>query len=57
MLAGRGVGTMTGEVCMNKTPINKKLKRKIAFVLQEDILFENLTLRDTLMVSINNIIV
>ncbi|XP_072041015.1 uncharacterized protein [Amphiura filiformis] len=48
VLAGRGVGTLTGSILMNNVPLTKKLKRKIAFVLQEDIFFENLTLRETL---------
>ena len=56
MLAGRGVGTLTGDILMNKTLLNKKLKRKIAFVLQEDIFFENLTLRETLVVRRTDII-
>ena len=37
---------------MNKAPLTKKKKRKIAFVLQEDIFFENLTARETLVVRI-----
>ncbi|XP_028393582.1 ABC transporter G family member 21-like [Dendronephthya gigantea] len=51
-LAGRKVGdTKSGEVLLNGRHVNKKLRRKICYVLQEDLFFENLTLKETLTYS------
>lgn len=49
-LAGRYQGTQKGQVLLGQKPMDKTLRRKISFVLQEDVFFDQLTLRDTLMV-------
>ena len=50
ILAGR-LTPEDGEIRLNGTKISKKLKKKICYVLQEDIFFANLTFRETLTVS------
>ena len=49
-LAGRQPITQ-GKVTLNGAKLNKDLKRKISYVLQEDVFFSNLTLRETLLVG------
>ena len=53
ILAGR-LTPEDGEILLNGTKINKKLKKKICYILQEDIFFANLTLRETLTVSMSH---
>ncbi|CAI5488360.1 unnamed protein product [Closterium sp. Naga37s-1] len=42
-------GNMAGTVTYNDMPYSKALKRKLGFVTQEDIFFQHLTVRETLM--------
>ncbi|PVD33949.1 hypothetical protein C0Q70_05211 [Pomacea canaliculata] len=37
-----------GEIAMDGIPVNKSLRRKLSYVMQEDSFFPNLTLRETL---------
>ncbi|KAJ8299312.1 hypothetical protein KUTeg_023372 [Tegillarca granosa] len=46
-LAGR-CGVTSGEITLNGMSINKNMKRKVCYVLQQDIFFPNLTLKETL---------
>nr|XP_054768336.1 uncharacterized protein LOC129275892 [Lytechinus pictus] len=48
-LAGRYQGTQKGQILLGQKPLDKTSRRKISFVLQEDVFFDQLTLRDTLM--------
>jgi ABC-type multidrug transport system ATPase subunit len=48
-LAGREV-MESGEVTYNGVALNKSMKHKLSYVLQEDAFFSNLTLRETLSV-------
>ena len=49
-LAGRTRIT-SGSITLNGQKMSRKLKRKVSYVLQEDLFFANLTLRETLRVS------
>ena len=51
-LAGRQSIT-SGEITLNDSPITKDVKRKICYVLQQDVFFETLTLKDTLQFAAN----
>ncbi|MCO5597653.1 hypothetical protein L7F22_051734 [Adiantum nelumboides] len=48
ILAGRLRSGVTGHVSYNDIPYNTALKRRIGFVTQDDILFPQLTVRETL---------
>ncbi|XP_067048982.1 uncharacterized protein [Acropora muricata] len=50
ILAGR-LSPESGEILLNGTKLNKKVKKKICYVLQEDIFFAHLTLQETLTFS------
>ena len=53
-LAGRqALDPRRGRVLLNGRPINKRLRRMISFVLQEDLFLDNLSLKDTLMVKLS----
>ena len=56
ILAGR-LSPGSGEILLNGTKLNKKVKKKICYVLQEDIFFAHLTLQETLTVNVVIIIV
>ena len=49
-LAGR-TRINSGSITLNGRKMTRKLKRKVSYVLQEDLFFPNLTLRETLQVS------
>lgn len=40
--------TITGDVSFNGTPLNRSLKSNMGFVLQDDVLFDSLTVHETL---------
>lgn len=42
----------TGSVQVGKMPLNKDLKRKMCYVLQQEVFFGNLTLQETLQVTV-----
>jgi ABC-type multidrug transport system ATPase subunit len=48
VLGGRGLADLHGDVCVNGIKYKKSMKRTIAYVLQEDIFFMNLTVREQL---------
>ena len=48
-LAGH-VPTSAGTILVRGHKINKMIRRRISYVLQSDLFFENLTLRETLLV-------
>lgn len=48
-LANRSSGGVTGSITINNEPLNKAMKRKIAYVMQEDIFFDQLTVEQQLL--------
>jgi len=48
VLGGRAMAGVTGELHMNGVPITKRMKRIVAYVLQEDIFLVHLTVREQL---------
>ncbi|XP_070561228.1 uncharacterized protein [Ptychodera flava] len=48
VLSGRHRETESGSIHVNGAPLNKNLRRKICYVLQDDIFFNTLTLREQL---------
>lgn len=48
VLGGRGLADLTGDVHINGVKFKKSMKRLIAYVLQEDIFYTNLTVREQL---------
>ncbi len=46
--AGRVTHNVSGDILINNQPLTRKMKRKIAYVLQNDTFFGNLTVRETL---------
>lgn len=49
VLAGRTTLNFTGSVCINGVPLSKSMKRSIAYVMQDDIFFDHLSVIDQLM--------
>jgi len=43
----------TGSIKVGNAPLDKSVKRKMCYVLQQEIFFGNLTLQDTLQVKNN----
>ena len=48
MLGGRTTLRVTGDVTLNGERLVKHMKRKIAYVMQQDVFFEHLTVREQL---------
>jgi ABC-type multidrug transport system ATPase subunit/ABC-type multidrug transport system permease subunit len=51
VLGGRGRANLKGEVYINNEPFKKSLRRTIAYVLQEDIFYNELTVRQQLTIT------
>jgi ABC-type multidrug transport system ATPase subunit len=47
-LAGRALNGVTGDIWFNKQKYDKTMKRKFAYVLQQDLFFESLTVKQQL---------
>ena len=50
VLAGRLVN-VTGQMTVNNHPINKQIRRKLGYVLQQNVFLENLTVKETFQVG------
>jgi ABC-type multidrug transport system ATPase subunit len=53
VLGGRALANLTGEVLINNVKYRKSMRRTIAYVLQEDIFYMNLTVRQQLYFTSN----
>jgi ABC-type multidrug transport system ATPase subunit len=53
VLGGRALANLTGEVLINNVKYKKSMRRTIAYVLQEDIFYTNLTVRQQLYFTSN----
>lgn len=51
VLGGRGRANMTGMVSINGRPFTKSMRKQIAYVLQEDIFYTELTVRQQLTIT------
>lgn len=51
ILGGRGLDQMTGDVLINNTRFKKSMKRTIAYVLQEDLFYNELTVLEQLTIT------
>ena len=49
ILAGRALNGVAGNIFFNNQPYNKNMKHEVAYVLQQDIFFEKLTVKQQLM--------
>lgn len=47
-LAGRALTGVSGRILINGIRFKKSMKRKLAYVLQEDLFFDNLTVKEQL---------
>jgi ABC-type multidrug transport system ATPase subunit len=47
-LSGRALGGVTGDIWYNDQRYESSMKRKLAYVLQQDLFFENLTVKQQL---------
>lgn len=47
-LAGRALSGVTGDIWFNNQRYDKAMKRRLAYVLQEDLFFDNLTVKQQL---------
>jgi ABC-type multidrug transport system ATPase subunit len=47
-LAGRALSGVTGDIWFNKQRYDRRMKRKLAYVLQQDLFFQNLTVKQQL---------
>ena len=47
-LAGRALSGVTGDIWFNNERYDKNMKRKLAYVLQQDLFFDNLTVKQQL---------
>lgn len=53
VLGGRALANLTGDVLINNVKYRKSMRRTIAYVLQEDIFYTNLTVRQQLYFTSN----
>ena len=52
-LTGR-IPAKSGSVTLNDQPVSRQLRRKISYVMQQDVFYPSLTLKETLTVDYDN---